>query len=112
MNKTLKVLALALTSLLSVTAVYGQRQVADSIGLVRSLSNSPQDMISGKVSGVGVSNIDGSHISGKSLNTTRVRSTPRTIPRSATKTLLLNFFILNQLVLLLCLHVREGLFRL
>ena len=74
MNKTLKVLALALTSLLSVTAVYGQRQVADSIGLVRSLSNSPQDMILGKVSGVGVSNTDGSHISGKSLNIRGINS--------------------------------------
>ena len=74
MNKTFKVLALALISLLSVTAVYGQRQVADSIGLVRSLSNSPQDMIWGKVSGVSVSNTDGSHISGKSLNIRGINS--------------------------------------
>ena len=74
MNKTFKALALALASLLSVTAVYGQRQVADSIGLVRSLSNSPQDMILGKVSGVGVSNTDGSHISGKSLNIRGINS--------------------------------------
>ena len=74
MNKTFKVLALALISLLSVTAVYGQRQVADSIGLVRSLSNSPQDVISGKVSGVGVSNTDGSYMSGKSLNIRGINS--------------------------------------
>ena len=74
MNSKFKVLALALTSLLSVTAVYGHRQVADSIGLVRSLSNSTQDMISGKVSGVGVSNTDGSYISGKMLNIRGINS--------------------------------------
>jgi len=55
-------------SLFCGTLLFAQKPVADSIGLVRSLSHTVPDLITGKVSGVGVGSLDGSPVSGKIVN--------------------------------------------
>jgi len=53
-------------SLFCGTLLFAQKPVADSIGLVRSLSHTVPDLITGKVSGVGVGSLDGALSPGRS----------------------------------------------
>lgn len=53
---------------------FAQKPVTDSTSLVRGLSDTPADLIVGKVSGVGATSADGSVISGNILNIRGVNS--------------------------------------
>lgn len=64
----MKRIVISLLCLFVCTCLFAQKPVADSIGLVRILSHTPADIINGKVSGAGVSNLDGSPVSGRILN--------------------------------------------
>ena len=74
MNKSFIVLAITLASFAQSVVAKDRGHVADSIGLVRSLSDTPSDLISGKVSGVRVGNTDGSIISGRAINIRGINS--------------------------------------